>query len=179
MPQIIPFPADQELEWRVRQLVAENCGCDVGELEESYTLRSDLHMDGDNAVRFFQQYGVEFGIDLTELRASWAFFFHPQNLWLSKTMKLALAVAGSAGLLEWILFPHFSPLVAFVTVGGLLVVILLSGEIAGRINRGPEKPAMQEITIGELIRAARSGTWKVPEEIQNWVAKQEYSRRPN
>jgi hypothetical protein len=177
MPQIIPFPADQELEWRVKQLVAENCGSDVEELDAGYTLRSDLHLDGDDAVRFFEQYGSEFGTDLTELWASWSFYFRPQNLWLSGTMKLALAVAGSAGLLEWILFPHFSPLVAFVTVGGLFVVILLSVEIAGRINRGPEKPEMREITIGELILAARSGKWNVPKEIQDWVAKQEYSRR--
>ena len=176
MPPVIPFPADHDLEWRVKQLVAENCGADAEELEARYALRGDLHMDGDDAVKFFKEYGEEFDVDLKDLETCWGFFFRPQNLWLSRTMKLALGVAASAGVLEWILFPHFSLLVAFVTVGGLFAIILLSAEIAGRINRNPEKPEMQEITIAELIRSARSGKWKVPEEIQDWVAKQEYSR---
>ncbi len=176
MPQVIPFPAEQELEWRVKQLVAENRGVDVDELERGFSLRTDLGMDGDDALEFFGKFGEEFGVDLSELRAGWPFFFGPEGIFLSLSMKLALAVSVSAGVLEWLLFPHFSSLVAFVTVGGLFVVILVAIEIAGRVNRGGPRPAMQEITIGELIDAARSGEWKVPKEIREWVSKQQLSR---
>jgi Protein of unknown function (DUF1493) len=177
MSTVISIADKHDIGWRVKQCLAENRGYDAEELHADYRLRADLHLDGDNAVEFFEIYGREFHVDLSELKACWEFFFQPQNTWLSKPVKLALAVAVSAGLLEWALFPHFSAIAGFVTVFGIFIVILLSVQIAQRLNGERDKPEHQEITIGDLIEAAGTGTWKVSEEIQEWVSKQESFRR--
>ncbi len=174
MFRVTPIDSDHELEWRIQQMLGESLGCDVEELAASYRLKTDLGLEGDRAVEFFKAYGIKFEVDLKELRASWPFFFRREGIQLSRATTLALIVAGSAGLLQWALFPHFSALAGFVTVFGIFLIILASCKIAERLNRGPEKPGMQEITVGDLIQAARTGIFKVPEEIEEWVSKQEH-----
>ena len=174
MFRVTPTASDDELEWRIQQMLGESLGCDVEELAGSYRLKTDLGLEGNRAVQFFKAYGKVFDVDLVQLRASWPFFFRREGIQLSRATTLALIVAGSAGLLQWVLFPHFSALAGFVTVFGIFLLILAACKIAERINRGAEKPGMQEITISDLIEAARTGRFEVPEEIEEWVSKQEH-----
>lgn len=176
MIRATPAVDEDELEWRIKQMLGESLGCDVDELAASYRLKTDLGMEGHRAVGFFKEYGKEFGVDLKGLWTNWSFFFRPDGVHLSKATKLALIVAGSAGLLQWLLFRHFSALAGFVTVFGIFLIILASVKIAERMNGGPERPTTQEITVGDLIQAARTGRWKVPEEIEEWELKQEHFR---
>jgi hypothetical protein len=177
MPQVLPFPTEMQLEWRVKDRLAEKLAVDGDEISMHFRLRSDLGMDGDNAVEFFQRYGDDFGVDLTELKAAWQFYFGPERPALSRGTKLALIAGISAWLLQAILYPQLSTFFALVTAAALSLIVWLAVEIAERINRNPEVPAEREITVGELVEYARTGVWKVPEDIQKWVSKQEQYHR--
>lgn len=172
-------PSREELELYMRQFVARERGMDVEQIAAQHTLRTDLGMDGDDAVEFFAKYEKEFGVDLMDLGKCWSFYFGPEGwLFLTKGVKLALIAAASAGVLEWLLLPGLSAIGGLVTVTGLFLLILVAVKIAERINARPEKaPEMQEITVGELVDAARSGRWIVPEEILEWVSKQKQPRQ--
>jgi hypothetical protein len=172
MPQVLPFPTEMQLEWRVKDRLAAKLAIDGDEISMLFRLRSDLGMDGDNAVEFFQRYGDDFGVDLTELKAAWRFYFGPERPALSRGTKLALIAGVSAWMLQAILYPQLSTFFGLVTAAGLSVIVWLAVEIAERMNRDPEVPTEREITVGDLVEHARTGVWKVPEDIQKWVLKQ-------
>ncbi|HVJ08282.1 MAG TPA: hypothetical protein VM554_07845 [Acidisarcina sp.] len=176
MPTVISITEKRDLEWRIKLMLCEGLHCDADEIDPGYRLKADLDMEGDRAARFFKDYGNEFHVDLTELWANWFFYFRRERIELSKGTRLAMAVAASAGLLEWAMFPHFSALMGFVTVFGIFIVIFAAVKIALRMSPPPEKPGMQEITVAQLVQAAKDGKWSVPEEIREWVSKHEPSR---
>ncbi len=177
MPQVLPFPTEMQLEWRVKDRLAEKLAMDGDEISMHFRLRSDLDLDGDSAVEFFQRYGDDFKVDLTELKAAWRFYFGPERPALSRGTKLALIAGASAWLLQAMLYPQLSTFFGLVTAVALSVIVWLAVEIAERLNRDPEVPAEREITVGELVEHARTGIWRVPEDIQQWVSKQEQSHR--
>ena len=173
MPQVLPFPVEMQLELRVKDRLAVKLAIDEDEIQMTYRLRSDLGLDGDSAVEFFQRYGEDFGVDLSELKAAWRFYFSPERAAISTGTKFAMVAGLSAWLLQAMLFPQISTFFGLVTATALTGIVWLSVAIAERMNRDPEIPAEREITVGELIGNARTGIWKVPEDIQRWVAKQE------
>jgi acyl carrier protein len=173
MAQVLPFPVEMQLELRIKDRLAVKLAIDGDEIQMNYRLRSDLGLDGDSAVEFFQRYGEDFGVDLTELKAAWQFYFSPERAAISRGTKFAIVAGISAWLLQAMLFPQLSTFFGLVTAAGLSVIVWLSVAIAERMNRDPEIPAEREITVGQLIENARTGIWKVPEDIQRWVAKQE------
>lgn len=173
MAQVLPFPVQMQLELRVKDRLAVKLAIDGDEIQMNYRLRSDLGLDGNSAVEFFQRYGEDFSVDLTELKAAWQFYFSPERAAISRGTKFALVAGASAWLLQAMLFPQISTFFGLVTAAGLAAVVWLAEQIAERMNRDPEIPAEREITVGELIENARTGVWHIPEDIQRWVAKQE------
>jgi acyl carrier protein len=173
MPQVLPFPTEMQLEWRVKDRLAVKLAMDSDEISMNFRLRSDLGMDGDDAVEFFDRYAEDFGVDLHELKAGWQFYFGPERAALSRGTKLAMIAGVSAWLIQAMLYPQLSTFFALVTAAALSLIVWLAVEIAERLNRDPEIPVEREITVGELVEHARTGIWKVPEDIQKWVLKQE------
>jgi Protein of unknown function (DUF1493) len=50
------------------------------------TLSGDLGMEGDDAVEFFEKFGTEFAVDLSDLHRDWKFYFFSEGVPLAAAL---------------------------------------------------------------------------------------------
>lgn len=126
------------------------------------TLRSDLGMDGDDAVEFFDAYATRFNVDLSPLSARWHDYFDvepPRSspreaaawlLLLAVWLPLTLGANAALG----------NTLPAWVAGlgGGLLLGIWWYFDYWPLGDILPPRPHRQ-VSVLDLLEAARSGSW--------------------
>jgi len=152
-----------ELERDICRFVSETVGMRLDRVHLTSTLGKDFGLDGDDAVEFFEAYANAFQVDVTGLRVEWSEFFGPEASGGGATGLLFLApfvvAAASVFLVQWIFgfpWPNERALVVLI-LGG---VLLLAWR---RLDFWPyEKlfPLPKQITVAELIEAARRGRWQ-------------------
>jgi hypothetical protein len=156
----------EAIEERVFLFVARERSVKRAKLSLSSRLNQDLGMDGDDAVEFFEKFRREFQVDFDELTERWSEFFG------SEGVSLVVGLAGIACLVGCVAIAallyrliDFLPLLAWemVTVGCFLVAMFYW---ASR-----RKSPLREITISDLIDAARAGKWERPTEQNGGAAR--------
>jgi hypothetical protein len=148
-----------EVQGRVLALVSEATGVKLEKLQLTSTLSGDLGMEGDDAVEFFEKFGREFAVDLTDLDRDWKFYFSPEGVPIATALLVAIPPVGIAIVLERF-FPRLRGIVA-LGIGALLWLAVLV-----KWNRWRYKDSPQ-ITIEDLVQSASSGKWTkaLPEKL--------------
>jgi hypothetical protein len=122
------------------------------------TLGEDFGLDGDDAVEFLGAYADAFQVDVTALQAEWSEFFGPEAGPGCLTALFLLVPFAVAAILVFSVGWTFGfPRAMIAIVGGVLMFAWR------RVSFWPYKklfPLMKEITVAELIEAARRGRWR-------------------
>jgi hypothetical protein len=138
------------IEDRVYALVSEQTGTDRTKLCPDSTLSHDLGIEGDDAVEFFEHFGQEFGIDMTQLGVDWHRYFSPEGIGLG-----TLVIAGVPALLGAFYVNLKFPRLGLLTIILMFVVWWLILYCWTRL-RGPRG---SQISIQDLIDCVRVGKW--------------------
>lgn len=148
-----------EIPERVLALVSDGTGVNLEKLQPGTTLSRDLGMEGDDAVEFFEKFGREFAVDLTDLDRDWKFYFSPEGVPLTTTLLVVIPAVALAVFLERFL-PYLHGMVA-LGISGLLWLAVLVRWSKWRYKNSPQ------ISIADLIDSASSGKWTkaVPQEV--------------
>ena len=160
------------LQDRVFALVPESTGVRLEKLQATTTLSGDLGMEGDDAVEFFEKFGTEFTIDLTNLFRDWKFYFPPEGVPMATAFLVAIPAAGIA-----ILVKEFFPRLHGMVVLGIGAVLWLT--VLTQWSRWRYQNWTPQITINDLIQSASSGKWTktVPEEVVRRMKKTKFYDR--
>lgn len=140
----------RDLQGKVIDLIAEQCGIDREKILLSKRLSQDLGIEGDDAVEFFEHVQERFGTDLTTLVEHWNDHFLPEGipLWhglITIPVGVVGALAGTAlGLGDFAAF-----------IVGVALVVALYWAMA---RWGPPD-RMIPITVGDVVAAVESGKW--------------------
>ena len=152
------------LEERVFMFAAIQSHVDRKKLTPMTRLAQDLDIKGDDASEFFDAFGKEFRVDLSELNMRWNQHFHPEAGLLLNSALIVLGCVTLAGSLlvlfnfgGWLWsYDYFSPYQMYRTPiwVGSSFASLISWVVAWRQNR-----ISIPITIADLIDAAEAGRW--------------------
>ena len=137
---------------RVLVLVSEATGVKLEKLQLTTTLSGDLGVEGDDAVEFFEKFGSEFAVDLTDLYRDWKFYFSPEGVPFATALLVVIPPVGIAILLERF-FPQLHRMVALGIAGLLWLPVLVQW------SRWRYKNRTLQITIEDLVQSASSGKW--------------------
>jgi len=161
----------EELQSRVLALVSEATGTKLEKLKPTTTLSGDLGMGGDDAVEFFEKFGSEFTVDLTDLDRDWKFYFSLEGVPIATALLVAIPSVGIAIVLERF-FPRLRGIVA-LGIGALLWLVLLVKWSRWRHRDSPQ------ITVEDLVQSASSRKWTktVPERFAQRINKPKFYNR--
>ncbi len=161
-----------EFQGRVLALVSEATGVKLEKLQLTTTLSGNLGMEGDDAVEFFEKFGSEFAVNLSDLHRDWKFYFSPEGVPITTALLVAIPPVAIAILLEGF-FPRLHGMVA------LGIAVLLWLPVLVPWSRWRYKNRTLQITIEDLVQSASSGKWTkaVPEELLHRMNKQKFYDR--
>ena len=142
------------LEEQVRHLVSEMAGVSIEKVTLGTRLGHDLGMDGMDAVEFFHAYEKQSQVNLSTLWTEWSKFFGPESWDLSGTLLLAVAVA-IAGALSFLVENIIGVrLSGWLVIAAMFVLAFFTLFLRSRLF------PLREISVADLIQAARQGVWR-------------------
>jgi hypothetical protein len=161
-----------ELHDRILALVSLATGAKAEKLQLGKTLSGDLGMEGDDAAEFFEKFGSEFAVDLTDLYRNWSFYFSPEGVPITTALLVAIPPVAIAILLQRF-FPRLHGMVA------LGIAVLLWLPVFVRWSRWRYNNRTLQITIEDLVQSASTGKWTkaVPEELLHRMNKPKFYDR--
>jgi hypothetical protein len=161
-----------ELHARILALVSWTTGVKSEKLQLGTTLSRDLGMEGDDAVEFFEKFGADFAVDLTDLFRDWKFYFSSEGVPLTTALLVVIPAVVLALFLERF-FPYLQGMVAF----GISALLWLAALV--QWSRWRYKNRTAQIAIEDLVQSASSGKWTkaVPEEIVRRMKKPKFYDR--
>ena len=156
---------------RVLALVSDAVGVKPEKLQMRTMLSRGLGMEGDDAAEFFEKFGSEFAVDLTDLDRDWRFYFSSEGVSFATALLVTVPAVGLAILLER-LVPGLHGMAA-LGIAGLFWLALLVRWSKWRNKDSPQ------ISIEDLVQSASSGKWTkiVPEEIVRRMNKPKFYDR--
>jgi len=160
-----------EFQGRVLALVLEATGVKLEKLQLTTTLSGNLGMEGDDAAEFFEKFGSEFAVNLSDLHRDWKFYFSPEGVPIATALLVAIPPVGIAILLEK-LFPRLHG-VAALGIGALLWLPVFLKWNKWRCRDRPQ------IAIKDLVQTASSGKWTkaLPEKLVHRMNKPSFYDR--
>jgi len=152
------------LELEVRRLISKERGMSIERISATSRLGDDLGMDGDDAVEFFQAYERAFRVDISALRAEWSAYFGPEG-GASPVVLLVFAPGAIVAMTSIFIIESTTGIqlsswlkVSVVTALTMFLSFAWSRWTFWPLNRlFPSR--LKQITVADLIEAARRGTW--------------------
>lgn len=141
-------PDSETLEDRIKDFTAYHLGVKREKLSPDTSLNDELGMAGEDAVEFFDDFGVEFKVDLDDLHIRWDQHFVPEGgLSYSFLVILTLCIVSGAGLRGLIgLLPSWAWSIALIGI----VILVHNSWFAEKLI---------PVTMADLVDSARSGRW--------------------
>jgi acyl carrier protein len=151
---------DDSIQDRVFAFVVEHTGVRRETLMPNTRLGSDIGLDGDDALEFFQAFRKEFAVDITDLQLFWDRYFAPEGMTLSTG--LLFAIPGLVfGVLFTHLFPHLPDWFCFALAYAFCLASLCY------LGKWRHKKRFPQVSIQDLIDTAKSGRWtkELPDKV--------------
>ena len=140
-----------ELFEQVSQFVAKQTAFPLRDISSETSLAHDIGLAGDDAEKFFAAFAKQFDVDHIDFKKH--FGHEAEFMWSGFVVAVAILftlIIGSAfGLSIWLSGPLALP-----------VICLCLYLIVKKIGAKPKET--DDITVGDLVRAAETGRWPAP-----------------
>jgi len=135
---------------RVLGFVIEQTGLRREKLNLGSRLSFDLEIEGVDAEEFFDQFRVEFSVDISDLERRWNAYFAPDGVSLAVAAIVFVPAIGLT-ILFCSVWPR-GPVWICALMGFALSYAGLCSWVAKTL-----RPGLNEITIADLVKAAQTG----------------------